>query len=88
MHFPKWYFFVVRIKHNMSFQMIELIANTGVYLHPKELRVASKKANGTAIARYLLSAFYTNQELVDAGNITGVNGEKGINKINSRCNIR
>ena len=60
--------------------MIELMPKSSVYIYPKDLKVVNKKASGCAKARYLLSAFYTNEELVQAGNVTGANMKKGLNK--------
>lgn len=62
------------------FQMIELMPNSCVYLYPKDLRIASKKPSGCRKARFLLSVFYTNEELVSAGNLTGANEKKGLDK--------
>ena len=64
----------------LLFQMIELMPGTNVYVYPKDVRVVGKMYGGCRKARYLLSAFYTNQELVAAGNITGVNGKSGLNQ--------
>ena len=59
--------------------MMELMPGSGVYVYAKDIRIASKKASGTAIARrYLMSVFYTNQELVERGNISGKNGKQGL----------
>jgi hypothetical protein len=60
--------------------MVELMPNTGVYLYPRDLRIITKKNNGSTIARFLLSVFYTNAELVEAGNIHGANEKKGLDK--------
>ncbi|KAJ8300763.1 hypothetical protein KUTeg_022282 [Tegillarca granosa] len=54
--------------------MVELLPKSGVFVYPKDIKVASKKKSGCAIARHLMSVFYTNQELIDAGNVTGANG--------------
>lgn len=32
------------------------------------------------MARHLMSVFYTNKELIDRGNVMGVNGKEGLNK--------
>lgn len=60
--------------------MIELMPNTNVYIYPKDLKVVNKKSSGCAKARYLLSAFYTNDELVEAGNLSGARNKKGLDK--------
>lgn len=59
--------------------MIELMPNSGVFVYPKDIRLFGKKENGTAMARYLLSVFYTNEELVLRGNLMGTNGKDGLN---------
>ena len=58
--------------------MMELMPGSGVYVYAKDIRIASKKASGTAIARYLMSVFYTNHELVERGNLSGKNGKQGL----------
>ena len=58
--------------------MLELMPGSGVSVYAKDIRIASKKASGTAVARYLMSVFYTNQELVERGNILGKNGKQGL----------
>jgi hypothetical protein len=60
--------------------MTELMPNTGVFLYPKDLKVATKRESGGGIARYLLSSFFTNEELVEAGNLSGARDKKGLNK--------
>ena len=63
---------------NFFFKMMELMPGSGVYVYAKDIRIASKKASGNAIARYLMSAFYTNHELVERGNFSGKNGKQGL----------
>lgn len=61
--------------------MMELMPNSGVFVYPKDTRVPSgKKESGTAMARYLMSVFYTNEELVLRGNLMGTNGKDGLNR--------
>ncbi|XP_062567979.1 uncharacterized protein LOC134230232 [Saccostrea cucullata] len=60
--------------------MIELMPNSGVFVYPRDLRIASKKTNGTSIARFLMSVFYTSKELIERGNVMGVNGKHGLDK--------
>lgn len=45
--------------------MMELMPNSGVFVYPKDIRVSEsrKKESGTAMAGYLMSVFYTNEEL-------------------------
>ena len=62
--------------------MMELMPGSGVYVYAKDIRIASKKASGTAIACYLMSVFYTNQELVEKGNISGKKWKTGIRPFN------
>ncbi|KAJ8317209.1 hypothetical protein KUTeg_005113 [Tegillarca granosa] len=60
--------------------MMELMPGSGIYVYPKDVRVLSKKNSGTGMARYLMSVFYTNEELVRRGNLTGANGKEGLDK--------
>lgn len=60
--------------------MMELMPKSSVFLYPKDMRIVSKKPSGCRKARFLLSVFYTNEELVTAGNITGANEKKGLDK--------
>lgn len=60
--------------------MMELMPQSGVYVYPRDIRSTSKKSSGTAMARHLMSIFYTNKELIDCGNLMGVNGKEGLNK--------
>lgn len=62
--------------------MMELMPNSGVFVYPKDTRVSEsrKKESGTAMARYLMSVFYTNEELVLRGNLMGTNGKDGLNR--------
>lgn len=61
--------------------MMELMPNSGVFfVYPKDIRVSGKKESGTAMARYLMSVFYTNEELVLRGNLMGTNGKDGLNR--------
>ncbi|XP_033725857.1 uncharacterized protein LOC117315671 [Pecten maximus] len=60
--------------------MVELLPGTGVYVYPKHITTAKRKQKGTQVARYLMSVFYTNTELVDCGNVTGCHGKKGMDK--------
>lgn len=59
-------------------KMVELMPGSSVYVYPATLREVQKIESQTAKARNLLSAFYTNAELVVAGNLTGANGKKGL----------
>ena len=61
-------------------QMVELMPGTGVYVYPATLRTVQKAESQTAKARHLLSVFYSNAELVEAGNLTGANGKPGLNQ--------
>lgn len=54
--------------------------NSGVLVYPKYIRVSGKKESETAMARYLMSVFYTNEELVLRGNLMGTNGKDGLNR--------
>lgn len=54
--------------------MMDLMPNSGVFVYPKDIRVSGKKESETAMARYLMSVFYTNEELVLRGNLMGTNG--------------
>lgn len=54
--------------------MIELCPGQGVYLYSNHLAKASSKT-ATACARFLLSCFYSNEELLGS-NLKGVNGKK------------
>ncbi|KAJ8308286.1 hypothetical protein KUTeg_013160 [Tegillarca granosa] len=60
--------------------MMELMPGSGIYVYPKDVRALSKKNSGTGMARYLMSVFYTNEELVRRGNLTGANGKEGLDK--------
>lgn len=61
--------------------MMELMPNSGVFVYLKDIRVPSgKKESETAMARYLMSVFYTNEELVLRGNLMGTNGKDGLNR--------
>nr|XP_034334778.1 uncharacterized protein LOC117691949 [Crassostrea gigas] len=60
--------------------MMELMPNSGVFVYPKDIRLSGKKESGTAMARYLMSVFYTNEELVLRGNLMGTNGKNGLNR--------
>ena len=62
--------------------MLELVPGTDVWVYPKTIRVAIKKAekSTTKCARYLMSCFYTTSELVKAGNVTGKNGKPGLDE--------
>lgn len=53
---------------------------TGVFVYPRDIRSTSRKPSGTAMARHLVSVFYTNKELIDQGNVMGVNGKEELNK--------
>lgn len=53
---------------------------TGVFVYLRDIRSTSRKPSGTAMARHLVSVFYTNKELIDQGNVMGVNGKEEINK--------
>lgn len=53
---------------------------TGVFVYPRDIRSTSRKSSGTAMARHLVSVFYTNKELIDQGNVMGVNGKEELNK--------
>lgn len=59
-------------------KMVELMPGSSVYVYPTTLREVQKMETQTAKARNLLSAFYTNAELLEAGNLTGANGKKGL----------
>ena len=59
-------------------QLVELTPYTGVYVYQKHLIQASRKKGGKSKARYLLSCFYTTQELVEAGNLSGANNKRGL----------
>ncbi|XP_069108932.1 caldesmon-like isoform X2 [Argopecten irradians] len=61
-----------------NYHMIELLPGTGVYVYPKHIKMAQKKIKGTQVARYLMSVFYTNSELVSLGNLSGVHGKEGM----------
>nr|XP_022292772.1 uncharacterized protein LOC111103654 [Crassostrea virginica] len=61
--------------------MMELMPGSGVYVYAKDIRIASKKASGTAIARYLMLVFYTNHELVERQHLRG-KWETGIRPFN------
>lgn len=60
--------------------MMELMPHTGVFVYPRDIRSTSKMPSGTAMARHLMSVLYTNKELIDRGNVMGVNGKEGLNK--------
>lgn len=60
--------------------MMELMPNSGVYVYPRDIRTVSRKTNGTTIARHLMSVFYTTKELIERGNVNGVNGKVGLDK--------
>lgn len=60
--------------------MMDLMPNSGVFVYPKYIRVSGKKESETAMARYLMSVFYTNEELVLRGNLMGTNGKDGLNR--------
>lgn len=49
--------------------MMKLMPNSGVFVFPKDIRLAGKKGIGTAFAGYPMSVFYTNEELVTRGNL-------------------
>lgn len=59
---------------------MELMPYTGVFVYPRDIRSTSRKPSGTAMARHLVSVFYTNKELIDQGNVMGVNGKEELNK--------
>lgn len=60
--------------------MMELLPQRGIYVYPKDIRIAGKKESGTAMARFLMSIFYTNEELIERGNLMGKNGKRGLDK--------
>jgi hypothetical protein len=60
--------------------MMELIPNSGVYVYPRDIRIAHNKGYGTAMARYLMSVFYTTQEMVERVNLMGENGKSGLDR--------
>jgi hypothetical protein len=60
--------------------MVELMPNSGVYVYPRDLRIVTKKLNGSTIVRFLLSVLYTNAELVEAENVYGANEKRGLDK--------
>lgn len=60
--------------------MIELLPQGGIYVYPKYIRIAGKKESGTAMARFLMSIFYTNEELIERGNLMWKNGKRGLDK--------
>ena len=60
--------------------MVELMPGSSVYIYPATLRAVQKVKSQTGKARTLLSTFYSNAELVQAGNLTGANGKQGLNE--------
>lgn len=60
--------------------MMELLPQRGIYVYPIDIRIARKKESGTAMARFLMSIFYTNEEMVERGNLMGKNGKRGLDK--------
>lgn len=60
--------------------MMELMFYIGVFVYFRDIRLISKKLSGIVMARYLMLVFYINKELIDRGNVMGVNGKEGFNK--------
>lgn len=72
--------FLLKTCFNFDCIDLELMPHTGVFLYPRDIRSTSKNPSGTAMVRHLMSVFYTNKELIDRGNVMGVNGKEGLNK--------
>ena len=58
--------------------MVELIPGSRVYLYQAQLDKVMSKATATARAIVLLMCFYTPEQLLAAGNITGKNDQEGL----------
>ncbi|XP_070546447.1 uncharacterized protein [Ptychodera flava] len=63
-----------------AFQMLELVPGSRVFLYQDQIRIAESKLqkNGTCTALYLLTCFYTKDELIGK-NLTGANQKASIN---------
>lgn len=59
---------------------MELMFYIGVFVYFWDIRLISKKLSGIVMVWYLMLVFYINKELVDLGNVMGVNGKEGFNK--------
>ncbi|XP_070199338.1 uncharacterized protein [Littorina saxatilis] len=59
--------------------MVELDPGSGVFCYPSNL-IEAKGKSGDAMPRYLISVFYTTNQLVEAGNLSGTNGKQGLDK--------
>lgn len=60
--------------------MIELVPGTRIYVYQNQLDKAITRDSATARARCMLMAFYTPNEMVEAGNLYGANDKKGLDK--------
>lgn len=60
--------------------MMELMFYIGVFVYFRDIRLISKKLSGIVMVWYLMLVFYINKELIDWGNVMGVNGKEGFNK--------
>ena len=67
--------------------MQELVPGTSIYVYPIHLDCAAKKQSATAAARYLLSCFFTATEMIEAGNLTGKNNKRGLDRDIIEANV-
>lgn len=58
--------------------MIELSPGKGVYIYESHITKAYSKQTATATARFLLSCFYNDEELIGKS-LTGKNGKQCLN---------
>lgn len=60
--------------------MMELMFYIGVFVYFWDIRLISRKLSGIVMVWYLVLVFYINKELIDQGNVMGVNGKEEFNK--------
>lgn len=70
--------FIYLISMFKYLQMIELSPGKGVYIYESHITKAYSKQTATATARFLLSSFYNDEELIRKS-LTGKNGKQCLN---------
>lgn len=70
--------FIYLISMFKYLQMIELSPGKGVYIYESHNTKAYSKQTATATARFLLSCFYNDEELIGKS-LTGKNGKQCLN---------
>ena len=61
------------------FQLEQLAPGFDVYVTQEEIRVVATKTSGTSAVLFLLTVFYTHDELLHM-NLEGANGKKPVNE--------